>query len=206
MAEAVAEAVDEREHLLVQAGTGTGKSLAYLVPALAHGKRVVVATATLALQRQLVAPTCRAQWRPLHAVLGRSPTFAMLKGRNNYLCRHRARGQPPRTRARASSTRPRRSAASGKLGQDVLRLRDWAEETETGDRDDLSPGVTDKAWAQVSVLPRVPRRRAAAPTARSASPSRPGSGPSWPTWWSPTTRCWRSTRWRARRCCPSTSW
>ncbi len=54
MAEAVAEAIDDGSHLLVQAGTGTGKSLGYLVPALAHGERVVVATATLALQRQLV--------------------------------------------------------------------------------------------------------------------------------------------------------
>ena len=54
MAEAVANALSDRHHLLVQAGTGTGKSLAYLVPALVHGKKVLVATATLALQRQLV--------------------------------------------------------------------------------------------------------------------------------------------------------
>ena len=54
MAEAVANALADRHHLLVQAGTGTGKSLAYLVPALVHGKKVLVATATLALQRQLV--------------------------------------------------------------------------------------------------------------------------------------------------------
>ena len=54
MAEAVANALNDRHHLLVQAGTGTGKSLAYLVPALVHGKRVLVATATLALQRQLI--------------------------------------------------------------------------------------------------------------------------------------------------------
>ena len=54
MAEAVANALSDRHHLLVQAGTGTGKSLAYLVPALVHGKIVLVATATLALQRQLV--------------------------------------------------------------------------------------------------------------------------------------------------------
>ena len=54
MAEAVANALSDRHHLLVQAGTGTGKSLAYLVPALVHGKKVLVATATLALQRQLI--------------------------------------------------------------------------------------------------------------------------------------------------------
>jgi len=54
MAEAVANALTDRHHLLVQAGTGTGKSLAYLVPAIVHGKKVLVATATLALQRQLV--------------------------------------------------------------------------------------------------------------------------------------------------------
>ena len=54
MAEAVANALTDRHHLMVQAGTGTGKSLAYLVPALVHGRKVLVATATLALQRQLV--------------------------------------------------------------------------------------------------------------------------------------------------------
>ncbi|MGW2188289.1 DEAD/DEAH box helicase, partial [Streptomyces sp. NPDC001719] len=89
MAEAVAEAVDDNSHLLVQAGTGTGKSLGYLVPALAHGERVVVATATLALQRQLVERDLPRTVDALQPLLRRRPEFAMLKGRSNYLCLHR---------------------------------------------------------------------------------------------------------------------
>src|SRR3954468_11642662 len=89
MAEAVAAAVEHGEHLLVQAGTGTGKSLAYLVPALAPGDRVVVATATLALQRQLVERDLPRTVDALQPQLRRRPQFAMLKGRSNYLCLHR---------------------------------------------------------------------------------------------------------------------
>ncbi|MFJ9951966.1 ATP-dependent DNA helicase [Kitasatospora sp. NPDC091207] len=152
MAEAVADAVDHGEHLLVQAGTGTGKSLAYLVPALAHGDRVVVATATLALQRQLVERDLPRTVDALHPVLRRRPLFAMLKGRSNYLCLHRANeGTPSEEGEGLFDPVDALGGPTGKLGQDVLRLRDWADETETGDRDDLSPGVSDKAWAQLAV-------------------------------------------------------
>ncbi|MGW4806871.1 ATP-dependent DNA helicase [Kitasatospora sp. NPDC004272] len=152
MAEAVAAAVDEGEHLLVQAGTGTGKSLAYLVPALAHGDRVVVATATLALQRQLVERDLPRTVEALHPVLRRRPLFAMLKGRSNYLCLHRANeGTPSDEGEGLFDPVDALGGPTGKLGQDVLRLRDWAEETETGDRDDLTPGVSDRAWAQLAV-------------------------------------------------------
>ncbi|MEV4616422.1 ATP-dependent DNA helicase [Kitasatospora sp. NPDC049258] len=152
MAEAVSAAVDTGEHLLVQAGTGTGKSLAYLVPALAHGDRVVVATATLALQRQLVERDLPRTVDALHPVLRRRPLFAMLKGRSNYLCLHRAHeGTPADEGEGLFDPVEALGGPSGKLGQDVLRLREWAGETDTGDRDDLSPGVSDKAWAQLSV-------------------------------------------------------
>ncbi|MEV8096090.1 ATP-dependent DNA helicase [Kitasatospora sp. NPDC085879] len=152
MAEAVADAVDEGEHLLVQAGTGTGKSLAYLVPALAHGDRVVVATATLALQRQLVERDLPRTVDALHPVLRRRPLFAMLKGRSNYVCLHRVHeGTPVDEGEGLFDAAEVLGGPSSKLGQDIVRLRDWAEETETGDRDDLSPGVSDKAWAQLSV-------------------------------------------------------
>ncbi|GJF31874.1 ATP-dependent helicase [Kitasatospora sp. NE20-6] len=152
MAEAVADAVDEGEHLLVQAGTGTGKSLAYLVPALAHGDRVVVATATLALQRQLVERDLPRTVDALHPVLRRRPLFAMLKGRSNYLCLHRVHeGTPADEGEGLFDAAEVLGGPSSKLGQDVLRLREWAEETDTGDRDDLSPGVSDKAWAQLAV-------------------------------------------------------
>ncbi|MFJ8253687.1 ATP-dependent DNA helicase [Streptomyces sp. NPDC094466] len=154
MAEAVAEAVDDQSHLLVQAGTGTGKSLGYLVPALAHGERVVVATATLALQRQLVERDLPRTVESLHPLLRRRPQFAMLKGRSNYLCLHRLHEGVPQDEEEGLFDQFEAAAPSSKLGQDLLRLRDWSDETETGDRDDLTPGVSDRAWAQISVSSR----------------------------------------------------
>ena len=90
MAEAVASTLAGSGHLLVQAGTGTGKSLAYLVPAILHAtspdRRVIVATATLALQHQLVSRDLPRLADSLEPVLGRRPTYAVLKGRHNYIC------------------------------------------------------------------------------------------------------------------------
>ncbi|WP_130796483.1 ATP-dependent DNA helicase [Streptomyces otsuchiensis] len=159
MAHAVAESIADGTHLLAQAGTGTGKSLGYLVPALGHGDRVVVATATLALQRQLVERDLPRLTEALRPLLGRRPEFATLKGRSNYLCLHRLHeGVPsddedglfdPLEAVAQSGAGP-----SSRLGKDLLRLRDWADETETGDRDGLSPGVSDRAWSQVSVSSR----------------------------------------------------
>ncbi|MFI1204531.1 ATP-dependent DNA helicase [Streptomyces sp. NPDC020883] len=154
MAEAVAEAVDDQSHLLVQAGTGTGKSLGYLVPALAHGERVVVATATLALQRQLVERDLPRTVEALHPQLRRRPDFAMLKGRSNYLCLHRLHEGAPQDEEDGLFDVFEQTTPTSKLGKDLLRLRDWADETETGDRDDLTPGVSDRAWGQVSVSSR----------------------------------------------------
>ncbi|MFS0693498.1 ATP-dependent DNA helicase [Streptomyces nitrosporeus] len=154
MAEAVAAAVDDNAHLLVQAGTGTGKSLGYLVPALAHGERVVVATATLALQRQLVERDLPRTVESLRPLLRRTPRFAMLKGRSNYLCLHRLHEGVPQDEEDGLFDQFEAAAPSSKLGQDLLRLRDWSDETGTGDRDDLTPGVSDRAWAQVSVSSR----------------------------------------------------
>ncbi|WP_329455265.1 ATP-dependent DNA helicase [Streptomyces sp. NBC_01497] len=154
MAAAVAEAIDTPSHLLVQAGTGTGKSLGYLVPALAHGERVVVATATLALQRQLVERDLPRTVDALHPLLRRRPEFAMLKGRSNYLCLHRLHEGMPQDEEDGLFDQFEAAAPTSKLGQDLLRLRDWADDTETGDRDGLTPGVSDRAWAQVSVSSR----------------------------------------------------
>jgi ATP-dependent DNA helicase DinG len=154
MAEAVAEAVDDGSHLLVQAGTGTGKSLGYLVPALAHGERVVIATATLALQRQLVERDLPRTVDALHPLLRRRPEFAMLKGRSNYLCLHRLHEGVPQDDEDGLFDPFEAAAPTSRLGQDLLRMRDWADETETGDRDALTPGVSDRAWAQVSVSSR----------------------------------------------------
>ncbi|MEV0603911.1 ATP-dependent DNA helicase [Streptomyces sp. NPDC050315] len=154
MAEAVAEAVDDGTHLLAQAGTGTGKSIGYLVPALAHGERTVIATATLALQRQLVERDLPRTVESLHPLLRRRPQFATLKGRSNYLCLHRLHEGVPQEEEEGLFDPFEQATATSKLGKDLLRLRDWADETETGDRDALTPGVSDRAWGQVSVSSR----------------------------------------------------
>ena len=83
LADAVDTALATGEHLLAEAGTGTGKSLAYLLPALESGRRVVVATATKALQEQLLSSEVPAAAR----ALGREVDVVVLKGRQNYLCR-----------------------------------------------------------------------------------------------------------------------
>ncbi|HVV09959.1 ATP-dependent DNA helicase [Amycolatopsis sp.] len=152
MAEAVGRALRTGEHLAVQAGTGTGKSLAYLVPAIRHAvakdKTVVVSTATIALQRQLVDRDLPRLTKALKKPLGRTPTFAILKGRRNYLCLHRLDSGAPEEPEDPGLFDP---FAVSRLGKEVGRLREWASDTETGDRDELVPGVTEQAWRQVSV-------------------------------------------------------
>ncbi|MEN8707217.1 MAG: ATP-dependent DNA helicase [Nocardioides marinisabuli] len=151
MAEAVARAFVEEEHLLVQAGTGTGKSLAYLVPSLLHRERVVVATATLALQHQLVErdiPRLMAAVEGSRAGKDVDTSFAVLKGRSNYACLHRVREGVPDDQGALVQL------PEGSMGQKVLELREWAEkEAEdggSGERDG-APRHTDREWRQVSV-------------------------------------------------------
>src|SRR6202020_2722637 len=156
MAQAVQRAIETGEHLAVQAGTGTGKSLAYLVPAVRHamttGNTVVVATATIALQRQLIDRDLPRLAAALAPQLGREPEFAILKGRRNYLCLHRQRGADPNTDAPQDTLfEPVDTGPASPLGRQVKRLHEWAEETTTGDRDELVPGVPEAAWRQVSV-------------------------------------------------------
>lgn len=155
MAYAVEAAIENGTHLLVQAGTGTGKSLAYLVPALAHamssGRPAVVATATLALQSQIVDRDLPVLADALAPVLGSAPTFALVKGRANYVCVHKLAGGYPDEPADGLLSVDAVDAGAGRLGREVVRLRQWAQETESGDRDHLVPGVSDRAWRQVSV-------------------------------------------------------
>ncbi|MEV4240174.1 MULTISPECIES: ATP-dependent DNA helicase [unclassified Nocardia] len=155
MAAAVDHAIDTKEHLAVQAGTGTGKSLAYLVPSLRHavrtGRTVVVSTATIALQRQLVDRDLPRLAEALSKPLGREAKFAILKGRNNYLCLNKINSVIPDEPAEAELFD---AFAISRLGREVQRLNEWASNTETGDRDELAPGVTDRAWRQVSVSSR----------------------------------------------------
>ncbi len=154
MAKAVARAIDTEEHLLVQAGTGTGKSLAYLVPAVEHAQRVgkpaVVATATLALQAQIVDRDMPRLADSLAGHLRRRPTYAIVKGRRNYVCKHKVEGGFPADDEGMFDV-GEVDAAAGRLGREVVRVREWAAETESGDRDELVPGVSEKAWRQVSV-------------------------------------------------------
>jgi len=151
MAESVQHSIASGEHLAVQAGTGTGKSLAYLVPAAAHamasGSSVVVATATIALQRQLIDRDLPRLAAALEPLLGRPPTVAILKGRGNYVCRYRLHGGAPED---PGDTLFEPAAASA-VGKQVRRLHKWAASTETGDRDELVPGVEDRAWRQVAI-------------------------------------------------------
>ncbi len=160
MAEAVAHAFDTGEHLAVQAGTGTGKSLAYLGPAIARAVTddtpVVVSTATIALQRQLVDRDLPRLADTLAGLLPRRPEFALLKGRRNYLCLNKihngsASGSGPEDQPQEQLFEP--SAATA-IGRDVQRLTAWASKTDSGDRDDLRPGVSERSWAQVSVAAR----------------------------------------------------
>ena len=187
MARAVTAAIDGGEHLLVQAGTGTGKSLGYLVPAVRHavlaGERVVVSTATLALQRQVITRDLPLVAAAMGPRLPRAPRVAVLKGWHNYVCVQKVAGgfpadeagtlfdlpgehagaaehpdpadddagSPPRPGRPGRIGRPGRADRAGELGAQVVRAREWAGDTETGDRDDLVPGVSDRAWRQVSV-------------------------------------------------------
>ncbi len=154
MTEAVNRAIETGEHLAVQAGTGTGKSLAYLVPAVRHAvtkdATVVVSTATIALQRQLIDRDLPRLTSALRSVLGREPVFAILKGRRNYLCLQRLR-VGAQEEPQDALFDPRTVSA---IGRQVQRLHEWAETTKTGDRDELVPGVTEQAWRQVAVTAR----------------------------------------------------
>jgi len=179
MAQAVATAISERRHLVVQAGTGTGKSLAYLVPLAQLGVKTVVATATKALQDQLADKDLPI----VEAALDRSFTFAVLKGRSNYLCRQRAtelgdRGfqqsldeaadddetddaSPPAPVDDATDSarggdahRAGDPGDPGRLVDQVRNLIGWADETDTGDRADLAFEPHPRAWAMLSVGPR----------------------------------------------------
>ncbi|MEU8105188.1 ATP-dependent DNA helicase [Nonomuraea muscovyensis] len=152
MVQAVQRAIDAEEHLAVQAGTGTGKSLAYLVPSIRHAMDsdtpVVVSTATIALQRQLVDRDLPRLSEALAKELPHEPTYAILKGRRNYLCRYKATAGWPEDDEQDQLFDPREVSATGRM---VQRIQEWAEETETGDRDELVPGVSEQAWRQFSV-------------------------------------------------------
>ena len=122
MAEAVEQTFEERRHLIVEAGTGTGKTLAYLLPALRSGRKVIVSTGTKALQEQLISKDIPF----LESCLGRPIRACTMKGRSNYLCRQKLYDIADQPILRG-------------LDQldEYAHIREWERETETGDRAEL---------------------------------------------------------------------
>ncbi len=142
MAQAVADAITTGRHVIVQAGTGTGKTIGYLVPAILAGKTVVVATATKALQDQLASKDLPF----LQEHLGKSFEWAVLKGRSNYLCMQRVRELQDKQNGQLELEE---FAATTKV--EIKRLVEWSGETSTGDRADLTWAPSERAWQAVSV-------------------------------------------------------
>jgi ATP-dependent DNA helicase DinG len=146
MAGRVADAIGEQQHLIVQAGTGTGKTLAYLVPAATTGTRTVVATATKALQDQLANKDLPFLSEQLAAAGLADLDWAVLKGRSNYVCLQRLREMA--------------DPAQGQLELDemavatraeIKRIAEWAGRSDSGDAAELSWSPSDGAWRSVSV-------------------------------------------------------
>jgi ATP-dependent DNA helicase DinG len=146
MAKAIADAIANERHLIVQAGTGTGKTLGYLVPAVTSGKRVVVSTYTKALQDQLAKHDLPVLSTALTPLIGQEITWAVLKGRNNYLCAQRI----------AEVREPKQHKLdleefSTQVKADIDKLVVWSETTSTGDSGDLSWSPRDAAWRHLSI-------------------------------------------------------
>ncbi len=142
MAQAVADAIEQGRHLVVQAGTGTGKTIGYLVPAILAGKTVVVATATKALQDQLASKDLPF----LEAHVGVPFEWAVLKGRSNYVCMQRVSELQARDKGQMEI-----EEFAPTIRVEINRLADWTKQTSTGDQAELTWAPTDKAWQAVSV-------------------------------------------------------
>ncbi len=145
MARAVADTIEQKGHLVAQAGTGTGKSLAYLIPAVLSGKKVVVSTATKALQDQLAEKDLPF----LTEALDRAFEYAVLKGRSNYLCRQRVSEIEVDNQLSLDGV-----ASSATVEEEIEAILEWAETTYDGDRAGLAFEPSPAAWAAVSVGPR----------------------------------------------------
>ncbi|MET0663471.1 MAG: DEAD/DEAH box helicase, partial [Ilumatobacteraceae bacterium] len=142
MADRVSEAIAARRHLVIQAGTGTGKTLAYLVPAIESRSTVVVATATKALQDQLALKDL-----PFLAEhLGVDFDFAVLKGRSNYICLQRLREMSSPDQAQLEL-----DTMALTTQVEIKRIAEWVATTDTGDQADMEWTPTDNAWRAVSV-------------------------------------------------------
>ena len=143
MTRLVARALATNQPVIIEAGTGVGKSLAYLVPAALSGRRVVVATATKNLQDQLATKDA-----PLVTAHAPGTRLAVLKGKSNYLCRNRAALAGPGQLSFDDGERVPRGVAS-----QMRRILAWANDTDTGERDELTFEVDERAWRSLSVSP-----------------------------------------------------
>lgn len=175
MVQAVVEAFEKGQHLAVQAGTGTGKSLGYLIPSVHYAacqdKKVVVSTATLALQHQIITKDAPLALRAVEEVLGKSPKVAVLKGWQNYVCLHKLNGGydglndglftladldsqefwDEQNENTASDFEVTPASKPATYAAQTKRIYQWAHETETGDRDEAPSGISARAWRQVSL-------------------------------------------------------
>lgn len=135
MAAEVEAAIEERRHLIVEAGTGTGKTLAYLVPLVLAGKRAVISTGTKNLQDQLINKDVPL----LENVLGARLRVAVMKGRSNFLCLQKV------------ADMERQPALEGlDAFADFAQIREWAKKTVTGDRAELAHlRPNSKTWAKL---------------------------------------------------------
>ncbi len=142
MAERVTDAIAAHRHLVVQAGTGTGKTLAYLIPTIESGSTVVVATATKALQDQLAMKDLPFLAEHLDVDFD----FAVLKGRSNYVCLQRLRemGSPDQAQLELDTM-----ALTTQV--EIKRIAEWAGSSPTGDQAEMEWTPSDNAWRAVSV-------------------------------------------------------
>jgi ATP-dependent DNA helicase DinG len=150
MARQVADAIERDRHLVVRAGTGTGKTLAYLVPAILSGRRVVVATATKALQDQLAAKDLPF----LEQHLGRPFEWAVLKGRSNYVCVQRVAEMAPSEANPAQAQLGLDGLAERADPKELATILEWAARTNGGDRAELITEPSETTWAAVSTSSR----------------------------------------------------
>ena len=134
MADAVYTALRDQGHVIIEAGTGTGKTLAYLLPALMHGQRILVSTGTKTLQDQIFYKDIPL----LEKILGRTIRAAYLKGRSNYLCRLKVEDMHSEGLFTPKELR---------IFQKIL---DWSQQTETGDRGELDViGDDSDLWSRI---------------------------------------------------------
>lgn len=158
MVRAVDKSIRDKEHLLVQAGTGVGKTLGYLIPTVASGKTAIISTATNQLSQQIFDQDLPVVSEISEDVLGQPLNYAILKGRSNYLClaklnelsRLDSGGGGSDLFEDAGEESPLANSKQGKIAEEFKSIYEWAAETETGDRAD-APAVSDETWRAVSM-------------------------------------------------------